>query len=110
MGVSELNWRGDVFSYPNVRIGLESQTDLTPDSNCTPVIIDWSTYIFSEKHSSLEADEIAGLIAVYFKDLNFSANGIRFVRVQILENIPALQEDSNTWRAQVRCRSIVYEV
>ena len=109
-GVAEINWRGDVFSYPNVRIGDISQTDQTPDSNCTPVIIDWSVYVFSEKHSSLEADNIAGLIVVYFKDRNFTSNGLRFVRVGILENIAAIQDDPNTWRAQVRCRSIVYAV
>lgn len=109
-GVSELNWRGDEYHYPNVRIGLETQTDQTPDSDCTPVVQDWSVYVFSEKHSSFEANEIAGLIVVYFKGRNFTSNGVRFTRVQILENIPALQEDSNTWRAQVRCRSMVYEV
>ncbi len=109
-GVSEVNWRGDVFQYPNVRVGLESQTDQTPDSNCTPVVVDWSIYVFSEVHSSREANEIAGLIVVYFKGLNFTSNGVRFIRVGILENIPALQEDSNTWRAQIRCRSIAYTV
>jgi|SRR5688572_17329143 len=108
-GVSEVNWRGDEFDYPNVRVGLESQTDATPDSDCTPVFVDWSVYVFSEKHSSFEANEIAGLIVVYFKGRNFTSNGLRFARVEILENIPALQEDSNTWRAQIRCRSIVYE-
>lgn len=108
-GVRELNWRGDVFTYPNVRLALENQTDATPDSNCTPVFQDWSFYIFSEKHSSFEANEIAGLIVIYFKGRNFSSNGIRFVRVEILENIPALQEDEKTWRAQIRCRSVVYE-
>jgi len=109
IGVSEVNWRGDVFQYPNVRVGLESQQDATPDSNCTPVFVEWSTYVFSEKHSSFEANEVAGLIVVYFKGRNFTSNGLRFARVEILENIPALQEDSNTWRAQIRCRSIVYE-
>lgn len=109
LGVAEVNWRGDTYQYPHVRIGLENQTDATPDSDCTPVLQDWSFYVFSEKHSSFEANDIAGLLAVYFKGRNFSSNGLRFARVQVLENIPALQEDSNTWRAQVRCRSIVYE-
>lgn len=109
-GVSELNWRGDEFQYPNVRVALESQTDATPDSNCTPVVVDWSIYTFSEIHSSFEANEIAGMIAVYFKGRNFTHNGLKFVRVEILENIPALQDDPNTWRSQVRCRSIVHEV
>lgn len=109
-GIRESDWRGDVFQYPNVRISLETQTDATPDSDCTPVIQDWSVHVFSEKHSSLETDQLAGLVAVYFKGLNFTQNGIRFLRVQVLENIPAIQEDERTWRAQVRCRSIVQTI
>jgi hypothetical protein len=109
-GIRETNWRGDEFHYPNVRISLENQTDATPDSNCTPVFQDWSIYVFSEVHSSYQCDEIAGMIVVYFKGRNFSSNGVKFVRVEILENIPAIQEDPNTWRAQIRCRSIVHEL
>lgn len=109
LGIKERGWRGNVFSYPNVRVDLEPQRDLTPDSNCTPVVQDWSIYIYSEKHSSMEADQIAGIVANRFQGSFFVQNGIKFTRVNILENIPAIPEDERTWRAQVRCRSIIYE-
>ncbi len=109
LGIREYGWRGNVFQYPNVRVELETQLDLTPDSNCTPINQSWSVYVFSEEHSSQEADEIAGIIATYFKDLSFSGTGVKFSRGEILENIPAIPEDERTWRAQVRCRSIIYK-
>lgn len=108
-GVRERGWRGNVFSYPNVRVDLEPQRDLTPDSDCTPVIQDWSVYVYSEQHSSMEADQIAGIVANLFQSRFFVENGVKFARVNILENIPAIPEDERTWRAQVRCRSIIYE-
>ena len=108
-GVRERGWRGNQFGFPNVRVDLEPQRDQTPDSNCTPVIQDWSIYVYSEQHSSKEADQIAGIIANLFQSRFFVENGIKFARVNILENIPAFPDDENTWRAQVRCRSIIYE-
>lgn len=108
LGVKESGWRGNVFQYPNVRVEMETQIDATPDSNCTPVNQSWSIYVFSESHSSQEADEIAGIIAQNLKGVSFSGTGVRFSRVEVLENIPAIPEDERTWRAQVRCRSTIY--
>ena len=108
LGIREYGWRGNVFQYPNVRVEMEAQVDVTPDSNCTPVNQSWSMYIFSESHSSQEADEISGIISNYFKGISFSGTGVRFSRVEVLESIPAIPDDERTWRAQVRCRSIIY--
>lgn len=111
-GVREFGWRGGgqgSFQYPNVRVEMETQLDVTPDSNCTPVYQSWSFYVFSEHHSSQEADNLAGIIANFFKGLSFTGTGVVFSRTEILESIPAVPEDENTWRAQVRCRSIIYE-
>lgn len=108
-GVREVSFRGNLFGYPNVRVEIETQTDSTPDSNCTPVSVTWSVFSFSEIHSSKQSDDIAGLVANYLQNSGFTYYGVRFVRVQILELVPAVPEDNRTWRAQVRCRSTVYE-
>lgn len=110
-GIREFGWRGGgvgSFAYPNVRVEMETQIDVTPDSNCTPVYQSWSFYVFSEQHSSQEADELAGIIANAFKGLSFTGTGVVFSRTEVLESIPAVPEDENTWRAQIRCRSIIY--
>jgi hypothetical protein len=43
-----------------------------------------------------------------FRGSSFARNNIKFVRVRILENIKAIRQDVRTWRAQVRCRSVVH--
>jgi len=109
-GVREQYWRGQDFKYPNVRVQLETQFDATPETNCTPTIQTWTVYVFSEKHSSQEADTIAGLIVNYLRGSTFTVKTVKFSNVKVLESIPAVPEDERTWRAQLRCQSIIYEV
>ena len=109
-GVREQYWRGTAFAYPNVRVELETQTDATPDTNCTPSYQEWSVLVFSEEHSSQQADDIAGIVMTYLRGSSFTANTVKFQKVSILENIPATPEDEHTWRAQIRCRSVIYAV
>jgi len=106
--IKEYNWRGVIFQYPCVRLDIESQVDLSETNVSCPAQIDFSFYIYSESQSSREANQIAGKVVTGFRGLSFSQNSIKFVKVRILENIPALVEDERTWRAQVRCQSIVH--
>lgn len=106
-GIREYGWKGTVFNYPNIRLELEPQVPTTNDSLCAPSFIEWSWYVFSEHQSSLEADEIAGILVSNFQAISFISNNVKFVRVNITENIPAISQDERTWRAQIRCRSIV---
>ena len=109
-GVREVNWRGTVFQYPNVRVQVGSQFDATPDNNCTPTFVTFDVFVFSEKHSSQEADEIAGVVEAYIRGTTFTINTVKFSNVRVLELVPAIQDDPKTWRSQVRCQSIVYTV
>lgn len=107
-GVREQFWRGTDFAYPNVRVQLETQYDATPNNNCTPAIQSWSIYVFSEKHSSQEADTLAGEIVTYLRGTTFTVGTVKFSNVKVLESIPAIPEDEHTWRSQLRCQSIIY--
>lgn len=106
-GIREYGWKGTVFNYPNIRLELEPQIPTTNDSMCSPSYLEWSWYVFSETQSSLEADQIAGILVNHFRAISFTRNNIKFTRVNITENIPAISQDERTWRAQIRCRSIV---
>jgi hypothetical protein len=107
-GVREHSWKGTDYNYPNVRLELETQVPTTNDSNCAVGLANWSWYVFSEMHSSQEADRIAGIILANFRGISFQINNVHFSRIVILENIPAVSQDERTWRAQVRCQSLVY--
>ena len=104
-GIKEFNYKGTDFSYPCVRLALERQTELS-EMSC-PSQVDFSFYVFSEKSSSKEADQIAGIIVSAIRDISFKQNTVRFTKIRILENIPAIAQDEITWRAQIRCQSII---
>ena len=106
--IKEFNWKGVSFQYPCVRIAVESQIDVAETNVSCPSQVDFSFYVFSEKQSSKEANSIAGKVVAGLRGLSFSQNSIKFVKVRILENIPAISEDELTWRSQVRCQSIIH--
>ncbi len=108
--IKEFNWKGVSFQYPCVRIAVESQIDVAETNVSCPSQVDFSFYVFSEKQSSKEANSIAGKVVTGLRGLSFSQNSIKFVKVRILENIPAISEDELTWRSQVRCQSIVHAI
>lgn len=107
--VLEYNFQGTDTSYPSARLQLESQSDLAELNAQCPSQVDWSWYIFSEKGSSKECNQIASKFVSQFRGSSFSQNNIKFVKIRILENIPAIREDERTWRAQIRCQSIVHQ-
>lgn len=107
-GIKELNYKGTDFHYPCIRIAVEGQTDISGTNISCPSQVDFSFYVFSEKPSSKEANQIAGSIVSFFRGLSFSQGGVKFVKINITENIPAIAQDELTWRAQIRCRNIVH--
>jgi hypothetical protein len=106
--IVEYNFQGTDFSYPTARLQIESQNDVSETNVHCPSQVDFSWYIFSEKSSSKECNQIAGKFVSQFRGLSFAQNNIKFVKIRILENIPAIREDERTWRAQIRCQSIIH--
>ena len=106
--IVEYNFQGTDWTYPTARLQIESQIDLISANAHCPSQVDFSWYIFSEKASSKEANNIAGKFITAFRGLSFTQNSIKFVRVMVLENIPAIRQDERTWRAQIRCQSVVH--
>ena len=108
--VLEYNFQGTDWTYPNARLQIETQSDVSEDSGSCPSVVEFSWYIFSEHGTSKQADNFAGKFVSAFRGLSFSQNNVKFVRVKILENIKAIRQDERTWRAQVRCRSIIHQI
>lgn len=107
-GIKELDYKGTDFSFPCVRIALEGQTDISGTNTNCPSQVDFSFYVFSEKSSSKESNQIAGIIVTAFRGMSFSQSTVKFVKIRITENIPAIAQDEITWRAQIRCQSIAH--
>lgn len=106
--VLEYNFQGTDLSYPSARLQIENQYDISDTNVNCPSQVEWSWYVFGEQRSSKECNQIAAKFVNQFRGVSFTQNGIKFVKIRILENIPAIQEDERTWRAQIRCQSIVH--
>ncbi len=106
--VLEYDFQGTDWTYPNGRIQMEGQFDVSEDMVHCPSYVEFSFYIFSEQRTSKQANQIAGAVVTAIRGISFTRNNIKFARVRVLENIPAIRSDERTWRAQVRCRSLVH--
>lgn len=101
--VRELEWQGDSFTYPNIRVELEDNTPYYDEQlRCGIQRVEFSVYVFSEQRSSKEASQIKTLVTNALVGDGFSNSTIRFLPIRILDNVPAIREDDRTWRAQVK--------
>lgn len=105
MEVRELSWQGDTFTYPNIRVDLESNEWVFDEQErCNLQYVTFSIYIFSEQRSSKECSQIKTLIINALVGLGFTSvtQQVKFSRLRMVDNVPAIREDANTWRSQVQ--------
>lgn len=105
--IREVEWQGDTFSYPNIRVDLGTQTDVIAENNCEIFNIDFSILVFSEMYSSKEANSILGVIAGLMNKKSITSGTVHFVRV-ICTLVPAIRRDERTWRSELICRSSIH--
>ena len=95
--IRENTWKGTDFSYPKVRVDL---TDNIPGKIGCPQTIGVTLQVYSEKPSSLEADNIAGIIVDILHSTQFQQSNLNFAF--IATNVkPANEIGENTWRSDV---------
>lgn len=103
--IRELEWQGDTFSYPNIRVELEDNVPYFDEQlKCTLQRVEWSVYCFSQQRSSKECSQIKTAISNAMVSNGFSnlPLAIRFLPVKILDSVPAVRQDERTWRSQLR--------
>ena len=106
--VRELEWQGDTFTYPNIRVDLESNEYYYDEQErCQLQYAEFSIYIFSQQRSSKECSQIKTLMANALVGIGFtnSTQGVKFSRVRMVDNVPAIRQDERTWRAQIKLGS-----
>lgn len=107
--VREDLWKGEKFSYPNIRIKLGLLTPTSQNSDCNTYRSPVSIQVFTEQKSSKTTDEIAGAIATEFVGKSFRANGIRFygITLESLEPADVPESDPNSWRSAANLIALV---
>lgn len=102
-GIKELQWQGDTFQYPAVRLDLESNDyEFDEQDRCNLWRVEFSIYVFSQERSSKQCSTIKGLLENYLTGLGFTGTYAKYSRLRLIDNVPAMREDSNTWRSQIR--------
>jgi len=102
--IREDGWKGTEFTYPNIRIRMILNEPL-PGTECYQRI-SVSFMAFSEDASSLESDQIAGIIGNELHSHPFSANNLTItLRVQNL--VPAIWHGEHIWRSEAIMNGIV---
>jgi hypothetical protein len=98
--IKEDQYQGTEFSYPGVRVQLNSNEPLTQDANCHHTRIGLSILVFTEDDNTLEADRIAGIIHNELHAQQFTQSGIA-ISLHTTNLIPAIRSDIRTWRSQI---------
>jgi hypothetical protein len=95
--IRENTWKGTEFAYPCVRVDLVNNR---PGGDGCPQGLDVIFQVYSEKPSSLEADNIAGIIVDILDDRQFSHNSLNFA-LDATNVKPAYVSGENLWRSDV---------
>jgi hypothetical protein len=105
-GIKELQWQGDTFQYPAVRLDLEDcGYEFDEQEECGLYFAEFSVYVFSEERSSKQCSTIKGLLENALTGLGWTGTNARYNRLRLAENIPAIRQDERTWRSQLRYRT-----
>ena len=107
--IKELQWQGDDFHYPAVRLDLEDNSIYFDEQEkCTLQEVTFSVYIYSQERSSKQCSQIKGLVMNNLIGKSWSGTGVKFVKIRLNDNSPAIREDERTWRASAQFKSRVH--
>lgn len=95
--IREDGWKGTEFTYPNIRIRMISNEPMY-DVDCYQRI-SVSFMVFSEEASSLESDQIAGIIGNELHNHPFSANSFT-ITLKLDNLVPAIWQGEHIWRSE----------
>lgn len=101
--IREFQWQGDEFAYPNIRIELEkNEYEFDEQERCQLQYIEFSVYAFSESKSSKESSRIKSAVINQLVGAGFTTLGVKFNRVRLIDNVPAVRQDERTFRTQAK--------
>lgn len=101
--IKELQWQGDEFIYPAVRVGV----DLFPNvaDNC-PDRVEITIDSYSEEKSSSQSIQLSDAIAAVFHKKPFDQNGLNFSSV-VVTSILKPTRNMFAWQSPVAFRADV---
>ncbi len=100
--IKELEWQGEVFSYPNIRVSV----DYYPSVNgCGPDDFDLYIDVFSEEKSSKQAVHIAEVLQNLLHKKPFTQSGVKFPMVWV-KKVDRPDRDIFAWRSTLHIKGL----
>ena len=94
-----------------MRLDLENVGyEFDEQENCGLYFCEFSVYTFSQERSSKQCSQIKGLLENALTGLGFTGTYAKFNRLRLLDSVPAVREDSRTWRTQLSYRTRLTEL
>lgn len=97
--IRELEWQGTKFSYPNVRIRLNTFTPTTSD--CNRYKVEGVIYVFDDEPSSEQTDRIGSAILTIIHGKSTSHGSTKFVGFTARQFGADRIEESNVWQGRI---------
>ena len=94
--IRELDWQGEDFSFPNIRVTYS----VTP-TQCNITDVTAVVSYFSERKSSKQAIQSQGIIAKQLHEDDFTANSIHMSAIVVTQLPDAVQVSEGVWKADV---------
>mgnify|MGYP000023535303 FL=1 len=104
--IRELDWMGEKFSYPNIRITCS----ITALGQCAPYDAVATISYFSEQKSSKQAIQSQGIIAKQLHNVNKTYNSVKMTTIRVTSLPDAVQVAEDVWKADVPLSMKVNEV
>ena len=105
-GIKELQWQGDTFQYPGVRLDIEDAGyEFDEQEMCHLYFVEFSVYVFSEERSSKQCSQIKGLLENHLTGRGWTGLYAKYNRLRLMDNVPAVREDERTWRSSIKYRT-----
>ena len=110
--IREDSWKGQTFTYPNIRVRLVSLAPTIPNNNCLIFRSEVSIHCYSEQKSSRLADQIAGDVATEFWGHPYSSGLVKFTAINLTSVVPAYvpEWDENSWISEVNFECLVQSI
>lgn len=109
--IRELQWQGAAFVYPAVRVQVGRQLPDGLTSVCyeTNGELTFTAVSYSENDSSLQADQLAGLVNEALLGQVLSGSGFRSLRIQSDGLTKATRTGERVWQATGLYRAYIFE-
>jgi hypothetical protein len=101
--IREAEYQGTEFTYPNIRLRI---TENIPTYKSCYQDFELRVTSFSEEASSLEVQQITGIITRELHGKGFSSNNLAFT-MSLLRTLPPVRSERQTWREEIHLRGTV---